>query len=110
MPQTTCTAYHVTPADTLATIEREGLRPRVGPRARLLGEPGPAIYLFEDRLTAEDAVTNWLGEAFDEDVALSLLEVTLDAGLRRRPDLAMGGELVVIDPIPATAIRVIGEV
>ena len=103
-------AYHVTEAGNVPLIQRDGLVPRVGPQASRLGEPVPAVYLFADRVSAEDAVTNWLGEAFAEDVALSLLEVTLNAGLRRRPDLAMGGELVVIDPIPATAIRVIGEV
>lgn len=98
-------AFHVTPTGNLARIREAGLEPRIGPRAAGLGEPEPAVYLFADRDTAEQAVTNWLGEAFEEDADLTLITLALPENVRLRPDLAMGGELVCMSPVPPAAIR-----
>lgn len=67
--------FHITPSATLPSILTEGLLPLVGPRSALLYEPAPAIYLFPDRASAEDALSSWMGDVFDEDEQFALLEI-----------------------------------
>lgn len=93
-------AWHVTRADALPLIRERGLIPTIGPRSAELGEPVAAVYLFDDPDVCGDAVTNWLGDAFPEDVALAVIEIDLPENARLRADLAMGGELVCTSPIP----------
>lgn len=102
----THTCWHVTPADKLPAILAEGLVPQIGPRAALLGEPVPAVYLFPDLEAVETALANWLGECFEdeaEDCRFVLLEVALPADVRTIP--GAGYEVVVLDVIPPSAIR-----
>lgn len=68
------TAYHVTTRENLNSILKEGLKPSVGPRSEKLDESN-AIFVFDSRTSAEDGVGNWLGEEFDDDEELILLEV-----------------------------------
>jgi hypothetical protein len=96
-------AWHVTPARNLPAIEREGLLPRIGPRAAMLGERASAVYLFPDLATAEDALMSWLGEALAVDGELALLEVATD-GLAQ--DEGAGFEIAVLEAIPPSRLRV----
>ena len=68
--------YHVTPTRNLESIFRDGLRPQIGPRSALLGEDKEMIYFFGSMQAVEDALSNWLGEALDDEPgAISVLAV-----------------------------------
>ena len=61
--------YHVTDVENLDSIFRDGLVPSIGPLSGQLGETEelvPAIYLFTNEEACRDAMSGWLGEAFDE--------------------------------------------
>ncbi len=80
--------YHVTPKRNLVSIFRDGLRPQIGPRSELLGEAREMVYFFGSMQAVEDALSNWLGEALDDEpgaisvlaVDRSGLELVSDAG------------------------------
>ncbi|WP_386416671.1 hypothetical protein [Stutzerimonas stutzeri] len=68
--------YHVTPTRNLESIFRDGLRPQIGPRSELLGEAREMVYFFGSMQAVEDALSNWLGEALDDEPgAISVLAV-----------------------------------
>lgn len=69
--------YHVTPATSIDRILHEGLVPRQDKRSAEANEREPGVYMFGSRVDAEDAVANWLGEQFDEDEPLALLQIKL---------------------------------
>lgn len=68
--------YHVTPSSNIESILASGLRPSLGNRSSKI-EDDPAIFLFKSKDDADDAVSNWLGDEFDEDEGLTLLQVTV---------------------------------
>lgn len=70
------TFYHVTPTDNLASIMSEGLVPSVGDRSKKLGE-NACVFLFPSREDAEDGVDQWMGDDFDDEQPIALLEVTV---------------------------------
>ena len=67
--------YHVTPTKNLRSIMKNGLRPRVGDRSVKLHGEENGIFLFPTLDDVEDAVSNWLGDEFDEDEDLTLLAI-----------------------------------
>lgn len=70
--------YHVTTDESLNNILEEGLAPHIGPRSEEMGETEPKIYLFSSKDDVENALSNWLGEQFDDDQSLYVLEVNLN--------------------------------
>jgi len=56
---------------------RRGLNAAVGNRSREAGE-SPGIFLFTSKEAAHDAVCNWLGDYFEEDEPLCLLEINAE--------------------------------
>lgn len=76
---TSCTLFHVTTAAAFEQIRVEGLRPAIRERAAAAGETEAVVYLFPNRVSAEDAVSMWLGDEFDEDEELVLVEVRVPA-------------------------------
>lgn len=94
--------YHVTAARHLDTIMEEGLRPRIGERSEVMGEGEAAIYLFTSRTAVDDAVMNWLGDAYEEDDELVVLEVKLDEGF----EISAGFE---VEAVAREAYRHIGS-
>ena len=96
--------YHVTAARCLDTIMEEGLRPQVGERSEVMGENIEAIYLFTSREAMEDAVMNWMGDAYEEDDELVVLEVSLEDGF----ELSGGFEVeaIVKQVIPPERLKV----
>lgn len=70
-------AYHVTPRANLDSICEKGLEPRTGARSLMLGELKDAIYLFPIIEDMENALSNWLGEIFEDEEALVVLEVNI---------------------------------
>jgi hypothetical protein len=71
------TAYHVTLAENVQAIVLNGLRPMIGERSAELGEKEERIYLFPTKPDCETALSNWLGEQFDEDQKLVILEIDI---------------------------------
>lgn len=69
--------WHVTPTKNIFDILEQGLVPAIGPRSEEIGEDEPQIYVFTDPVTMEDAICNWLGEAFEEDEELSIIELDI---------------------------------
>jgi hypothetical protein len=53
---------------------KRGLVPQIGDRSRAAGEDREAVYAFHDLVSVRDALMNWLGDSFDEDVELSIIE------------------------------------
>jgi hypothetical protein len=99
--------FHVTPTANVYRILRDGLKPRIGDRSRVM-EQEDGIYLFKTLEAAEDAVTNWLGDEFEDAESLALLEVTLPPDAKILPSTA-DYELVVGTSIPPEYIEVVNE-
>lgn len=70
--------YHVTEAENLASIMRDGLVPSIGARSKALGEMRESIYFFPTEEDMNNALSNWLGEEF-EDVEIAILNVSSDS-------------------------------
>jgi len=64
--------FHVTPLVAMPSIGEQGLLPRIGERATLLGEKVPAVYCFDSREAVHDGLTNWMAEALDDDLVVIL--------------------------------------
>ncbi len=76
--------YHITESKNLDNILKEGLQPLIGPRSQMAEETINKIYFFDSILEAENALENWLGELFDEEIELVLLQVeVLDELIKR---------------------------
>jgi hypothetical protein len=99
--------FHVTPAANVYRILRDGLKPRIGDRSRVM-EQEDGIYLFKTQDDAADAVTNWLGDEFEDRERLALLEVTIPPDAKVLPSTA-DYEIVVSTPIPPEFIKVISK-
>lgn len=69
--------FHVSSSINREMIQTKGLIVGIGPRSEKMEEAQPAIYLFKSVEDAEDAVSNWLGEEFDEDEELDLYQVDI---------------------------------
>jgi hypothetical protein len=96
--------FHVTPSRSVKGIQRKGLIPKIGPRSRLIKEKVPTIYVFPDIESLENGVSNWLGDAFDEETKLSILELTVPSAWVVREELQW--EVKIMQTIPPENIRV----
>lgn len=94
-------AYHLTTLENYQSIIENGLTPQIGPRSESLGELHPRIYLFPDKLTCIDAISNWLGEEFDEEEDLIILQLDITG---YSFDSEVGYEITVNEPIPKNRI------
>lgn len=100
----TKTLYHVTPRRNLGNIRAEGLRPVIGPRAEDAGEVLPAVFFFICREDLDNALSNWLGEAFEDEAGrLAIIQAEVPVNMRRSLDVA-SYEVALIDPIPPTCL------
>jgi hypothetical protein len=100
--------YHVTPTENVSRILREGLIPQRGPLAKQM-EQGEGIYLFKTMGDVNNALSNWLGEAYEEDdVPLTLLGVELPSGIKTIPTTA-AYEVVVTESIAPEYIQILSE-
>lgn len=100
--------YHVTPSENLDNILTSGLVPQVGDRSRkIIGEKS-AIYCFPDKDSMEDAMMNWLGDEFDEDEPLALLEIDT-TGLDGHVTDGAEYEVAITSVIPPQNIRIISR-
>lgn len=97
--------YHVTKSSNLESILKSGLIPSVGKRSEKLAE-NPCIFLFPDKHSAEDALANWLGDEFEEELAdeeeiviLKIAEKSVNA-----QSSTVDWEVCVFERIPPNAI------
>jgi hypothetical protein len=97
--------YHVTPRRNLQNIKKTGLVPQVGERSALLGEDS-GIFLFGDLDAMETALMQWLGDAFDEDEDLVVLEIALPDGFPVEETPNAGFESSTSEVIPPEYITV----
>ena len=105
-------AYHVTAKRNLRSIRRQGLTPRV---PEDYGENGDTlgVYCFPDIVSAEYALSNWLGDRIEEledesgkayDEQVLELDIT---GLKTKQDAGVEWEIVVEEPVtPDRILRV----
>jgi hypothetical protein len=100
--------YHVTLADNLDSIMSRGLIPQIGDRARKIEGEKPAVYCFPDKASMEDAVMNWLGDEYDEDEQLALLEIDT-TGLKGQVTDGAQYEVAITDSIPVDNIRILSR-
>lgn len=92
---------HVTPSENVDKILKSGIR---------LGKPTdmedvPGVYLFNNKLDAEDAIMNWLGDRYDEDIELSLVYVDPRGVTDTYTDEAAGYEVISKKPVSAEHAR-----
>lgn len=100
--------FHITLAKSLPSILLHGLKPRIGPRSKALGEAVPRVYCFVTRESAEEAVGGWLGEEFGG-VPLRLLTLNAES----LPCSVTDGftcEVVVSEVIPPGLIASVEEI
>ena len=69
--------YHVTPESNLESIFEKGLMPSIGERSAQC-ETMPMVFLFNSLCDCENALSNWLGEEFEDTYErLAVLEVLI---------------------------------
>jgi hypothetical protein len=95
--------YHVTPAKNVKWIMQDGLIPSIGSASSSYGESEERTYLFPTVDDAEDAVSNWLGDQYEDDI-LALLQVDT-SGLKLRSDVAW--EYYTNQAISPTKIKIL---
>lgn len=96
---------HLTPACNVPSILKQGLRPTVGPRSTLAGEQVACWYAFADLESMQNALMNWLGEAFEETQALALLAID-GTGLELLEE-SVGYEVRGVQVVPPSALAVV---
>ena len=98
------TLFHVTPLRNLGRIRAEGLLAQLGPRASAACERAPAVFCFPSREDLDNALSNWMGEDFEDspgELAIVELRSPLSA---KRDACAASYEVVLLDPVPSHAI------
>ena len=95
--------YHVTPTKNLKSIAKQGLTPTVGDRASQISGEKSGIYVFPDKVSAEDAVMNWLGDEFDDE-PLTMLKIDV-SGLEKNITKGADYELIVGTTIEPKRIK-----
>ena len=102
----TKTYYHVTKKKNWSKIKTQGLKPQIGYLSKQLDEPVPAIYLFSCEEDADTALYQWLGEAYEEEDELVMLEVEVpDSFHCKHPKNSTEYEAICYDPIPSKYIK-----
>lgn len=99
------TFFHLTPAENIPGILKEGLLPRVGYNRIDDIELGPAVFFFPSYDCVEDALLSWYGEISEgEDIALLELDLT-DTPLYR--DETVPFEVYCTTPVSPRSIKTI---
>lgn len=69
--------YHITKTQNLLSIFSNGLIPQIGELSSKLGETKKRIYLFSSISDMNNALMNWLGIEYGDDIELSSLIISL---------------------------------
>lgn len=95
----TTTVYHVTPTKNIKSIYAKGIQPAIGSNSMALGETEPAVHVFLDTDTLDDAVCNWDME-WGGEISMIVVDIPSD-WLEIGPD----GLGVVYNTIPPSMIK-----
>lgn len=113
---TLTTVYHITSDANLPAIRRDGLVPQLGSNSKQIGETVPAIHVFTNTDTLEDAIMNWSAMDWtDEDIDLSLITLRVPVNMITAPShltkgfQASQGIAEILEPIPPNMITNITE-
>lgn len=103
--------YHITPEHNVPDIQKNGLQPRMGANSQEIGETIPAVHVFLDKETVEDALMNWdTMDWHDGEEDLSIITMRVPTDILVRPKGAMmGGVAEIRQVIPPSMITSIGE-
>lgn len=106
--------FHVTPMENVQNIMEHGLVPQIGERSGAQGEEAPAIYLFPTMDDMDNALSNWLGEWFEDtygpDVELAIVKAFLPPDIYVHYALSVAYECYVTEPIPSRHLFFFTEV
>lgn len=73
--------YHVTLMKNIPSIIENGLVPQIGERSAEFGEIEPSIYLFSSQEDVDNALSNWLGDWYNdnygEECSLAIVHISL---------------------------------
>lgn len=96
--------FHVTPIENVQNIMERGLVPQIGERSCAHGEESPAIYLFPTMDDMVNALSNWLGEWFEDaygpNVELAIVKAFIPPDIYVHYDPSVAYECYVTEPIP----------
>lgn len=99
---------HVTPFKNVRSIETKGLQPRVLKRGLFSdSRTEKRIYLFTDPDTAEDALSNWLADEYEDARYFGILQVHVPPSIRVLDDPELAGAVYVTQAIPTSDILAI---
>jgi hypothetical protein len=98
--------FHLTPSSNVAGILRDGLVPRIGPRATKLGERRPVVYMFSNMDDLGCALDNWLGEELEDVAKIALIRADIPPEIRRR---RVAFEIQVFDTIPPDCLTIVSR-
>lgn len=96
----TNTLYHVTRYSNLDSIKLHGILPN---KPTDFEEDENAVYLFKSMDSLEDAIDSWLGDRFDEDEDVIVLEIN-PVGLNIEKS-SVDYEVISYDAIPVSNIK-----
>lgn len=100
--------YHITLSEKKDSILQNGLIPKIGNNSKDANESVPAIYLFTSIQSLIDAMSNWLGEIFEEkygeDCELTIFEISIPEDIV--VNLGIGYEVEVHEKINPEFIKI----
>lgn len=102
------TVYRITLSSNWTSIKQYGLIPQIGRNSQALGETKPAIYLFPNLESSNNALDNWFGDLYDDDQDLIRLTINCPNSLVHKSDVEY--EIVSYQTIPAKYITKIEHV
>ena len=85
--------FHVTPSRNCRSIMEQGLIAQCGERSSACCEGSPAVWLFPSVQEMENALMGWLGEEFEDEDALAILQIDLPDGFPIYRDVDSNGDL-----------------
>ena len=100
--------YHITLSSNWPSIKQYGLIPQIGSNSQDLGETKPAIYLFPDLKSSNNALDNWFGDLYDDDQDLIRLTINCPNNLIKKSDVEY--ERVSYQTIPSKYITKVEQV
>jgi len=100
--------FHATARSNWTSIQEKGLIPAVQKRGMHAESFEPAVYLFEDVETANDALAGWLGEYIRDTHAIILAVDVPDDQLQEDPELA--GSFYTLAPVRPESLKFHAEV
>jgi hypothetical protein len=98
-------AYHITLRKSVPNILARGLQPRLGPRAKELGEVEKVVFLYKTKKDCKDGLQGWFGGCFFGDDIEEMVILELNLGKDILASKEQDGEFLVLELISERAIK-----